>query len=149
MKIKMTHLSRNDPTERWQIHCQKRAFLLVEAFAGAALVVIALSLTLWVMKKDQDLRKRAEMKMDLLIRSENLLERCSNLPYERITDQILAQEFEQSRKALEKRGLLMEFDLNAISAEPSHQRVTVTAKDTSGQVIVRLWRNFYPETKRP
>lgn len=126
---------------------RRRAFLLVEALAGAALVIFALSLTLIVLKKDLDLRRLSDDRLMLLQTSENVLERCSSLPFESISqervDQIATQVVKSSIP--EPFQINVRFDL--ISGTPSYKRLHVVAKNQHGVPQIQLWRDFYEESK--
>lgn len=124
---------------------QRRAFLLVEAFAGGTLVLIALSLTLWILKKDQDLRRQLDHRLEIIQTSENLLERCSNLPFEALTQEGVEQIHQQVLIQSGRPSFELKISIDATLDTPKRKRLHVVGLNQANQVQVQLWRDFYQE----
>ena len=128
----------------------RRAFLLVDCFAGAGLAVIGLGMMVWVMSADVRIRKAQDQKLILLQASQNLVERLETIPFDGLDQQkaeSIAAELLNASRWPDLHFKVM------VSKEAGHQefkRVRVIGQvGSSDTLILKLWRDRYPTAKKP
>ena len=126
-------------------HRSRRGFLLAEVVAGAALAILALGLTLSILKRDNDLRQRNRSREALLVQSENLLEHIACLPYEQLTSEKLQPLVDVAKKSTRNAAVVLKLELTEQSAPTSHKRVHITAGIEPNSGLVHLWRDYYEQ----
>lgn len=123
----------------------RRGFLLAEVVAGAGLVVIALGLTLTILKRDNDLRQRNQAREVLLLAAENVIEQAACMSFENLTPEALGPVVENARISTSNPALKLKF---SITGQPApigiFKRLHVQGGFGEKPDVVNLWRDFYP-----
>lgn len=127
----------------------RRAFLLVDALAGAGLAVIALSMMVWVMSADAKIRKAQEQKLILLHSSQNLVERLETVPFDALDQQKAETVTAELLNVTNWPDLHFKVTVSKESGTQQFKRVQVTGQvGTSDSLILKLWRDRYPPAKK-
>lgn len=123
----------------------RRGFLLAEVVAGAGLAVIALGLTLTILKRDNDLRQRNQAREVLLLAAENVIEQAACMSFENLTPEALGPVVENARISTGNPVLKLKF---SITGQPTSigifKRLHVQGGFVEKPDVVNLWRDFYP-----
>ncbi|MFM7590820.1 MAG: hypothetical protein ACKO85_03425 [Isosphaeraceae bacterium] len=146
MNTTLLHKSIN---KRYPKNGHRAGFLLAEVVAGAGLAVIALGLTLTILKRDNDLRQRNQAREKLLLAAENVMEQAACLSFDKLTPEALGPVVESARKSTGNSALLLKI---SITGQPgpagSFKRLHILGGFEPRPVAVNLWRDFYPQAVR-
>ena len=127
----------------------RRGFLLVDAFAGAGLAVIALSMMAWVLSADVKIRKAQEQRMILLQASQNLVERLETLPFDALDQKTADSVASGLLRVTQWPDLHFKVTISKESATRQFKRVQVTGQvGSSDTLIIKLWRDRYQPAKK-
>ena len=127
----------------------RRGFLLVDAFAGAGLAVIALSMMAWVLSADVKIRKAQEQRMILLQASQNLVERLETLPFDALDQKTADSVASGLLRVTQWPDLHFKVTISKVSGTQQFKRVQVTGQvGSSDTLIIKLWRDRYQPAKK-
>ena len=127
----------------------RRGFLLVDAFAGAGLAVIALSMMAWVLSADVKIRKAQEQRMILLQASQNLVERLETLPFDALDQKKADSVASGLLRVTQWPDLHFKVTISKVSGTQQFMRVQVTGQvGSSDTLIIKLWRDRYQPAKK-
>ncbi|MEI7921476.1 MAG: hypothetical protein WCJ40_06165 [Planctomycetota bacterium] len=127
----------------------RKAFLLVDGIAGAALAAIALGLTLWVLSTDVKIRKAQDQRIALLQSTQNLLERLETIAFEKLTAPLSESIATDLVKATNLPDLHFQVEIAHETAPVEFKRLRVKGQiGQSESLLIRLWRDRYPGAKK-